>query len=60
MSAYDYEGKICFTTDKQLTAEQIGQLIAVLVAQIEEPADEYGDDEEYNGRNVEIEIREVE
>lgn len=58
--AFDYEGTIRFTTDKQLTNEQLNQLIDLIALQIVEPVDENQEDEDYSTRNVEVTVKEVE
>jgi hypothetical protein len=49
---FKYEGKIRFTTDKQLTERELQQLIFAIEVQIEEPADEEGNDVEFSTREV--------
>lgn len=56
---FDYEGTICFTTDKQLTQEQLNQLMDIIALQIVEPVDENQEDEDYSTRNVEVTVKEV-
>ena len=56
---YDYEGTIRFTTDKELTNEQLAQLIDLITLQIVEPVDENQEDEDYSTRNAEVSIKEV-
>jgi hypothetical protein len=56
---YDYEGTIRFTTDHELTSEQLAQLIDLIALQIIEPVDENQDDEDYATRNVEVLVKEV-
>ena len=58
--AFDYEGTIRFTTDKQLTQEQLNQLMDIIALQIIEPVDENQEDEDYSTRNAEVTIKEVE
>jgi hypothetical protein len=57
--AFDYEGTISFTTDKQLTQEQLNQLMDIIILQIAEPVDENQEDEDYSTRNVEVTVKEV-
>lgn len=57
--AFDYEGTIRFTTDKQLTNEQLAQLIDLITLQIVEPVDENQEDEDYSTRNAEVTVKEV-
>ena len=57
--SFDYEGTIRFTTDKQLTNEQLAQLIDLITLQIVEPVDENQEDEDYSTRNAEVTIKEV-
>lgn len=58
--AFDYEGTIRFTTDKQLTQEQMNQLMDIIALQIIEPVNEDQEDEDYSTRNVEVTVKEVE
>jgi hypothetical protein len=56
---YDYEGTIRFTTDKELTNEQLAQLIDLITLQIVEPVNEEQEDEDYSTRNAEVTVKEV-
>ena len=56
---YDYEGTIRFTTDRELTDEQLAQLIDLITLQIAEPVDENQEDEDYSTKNVEVEVKVV-
>lgn len=56
---FDYEGTIRFTTDKQLTQEQLAQLMDIITLQIVEPVDENQEDEDYSTRNAEVTVKEV-
>ena len=56
---FDYEGTISFTTDKQLTQEQLNQLMDIIALQIIEPVDAEQEDEDYSSRNVEVTVKEV-
>jgi uncharacterized protein YggL (DUF469 family) len=47
-----YEGKIRFTTDKELTERELQQLIFAIEVQIEEPTDSNGDDENFTTSKV--------
>ena len=51
-----YEGKIRFTTDKELTEKELQQLIFAIQVQIEEPADSNGDDENFTTSKVLVEL----
>ena len=57
--SFDYEGTISFTTDKQLTQEQLNQLMDIIALQIIEPVNEEQEDEDYSTRNVEVTVKEV-
>jgi hypothetical protein len=57
--SFDYEGTIRFTTDKELTNEQLAQLIDLITLQIVEPVDENQEDEDYSTRNAEVTVKEV-
>jgi len=59
IEAFDYEGTISFTTDKQLTQEQLNQLMDIISLQIIEPVDAEQEDEDYSSRNVEVTVKEV-
>ena len=58
--SFDYEGTIRFTTDKQLTQEQLNQLMDIISLQIIEPVDADQNDEDYSTRGVEVTVKEVE
>jgi len=51
-----YEGKIRFTTDKELTERELQQLIFAIEVQIEEPTNSNGDDEEFTTSRVLVEL----
>ena len=51
-----YEGKIRFTTDKELTERELQQLIFAIEVQIEEPTDSNGDDENFTTSVVLVEL----
>jgi len=51
-----YEGKIRFTTDKELTDRELQQLIFAIEVQIEEPTDSNGDDENFKTSVVLVEL----
>jgi hypothetical protein len=51
-----YEGKIRFTTDKELTERELQQLIFAIEVQIEEPTDSNGDDEQFTTSVVLVEL----
>lgn len=53
---FKYEGKIRFTTDKELTERELQQLIFAIEVQIEEPTDSNGDDEEFTTSTVLVEL----
>ena len=57
--SFDYEGTIRFTTDKQLTQEQLNQLMDIISLQIIEPVDADQNDEDYLTRGVEVTVKEV-
>lgn len=58
--AFDYEGTISFTTNKQLTQDQLNQLMDIISLQIIEPVDADQEDEDYSTRGVEVTVKEVE
>jgi hypothetical protein len=49
---YKYSGTFSFESDHELTAEQQDQIVFALQAQMEEPADAEGNDEEFSTREV--------
>ena len=51
-----YEGKIRFTTDKELTERELQQLIFAIEVQIEEPTNSNGDDEDFTTSTVLVEL----
>jgi len=53
----NYEIKIRFNTDRTLTETEYNQLIAVLEAQIAEPANEFGDDAEFTTNDIRFETK---
>ena len=57
--SFDYEGTISFTTDKQLTQDQLNQLMDIISLQIIEPVDADQNDEDYSTRGVEVTVKEV-
>ena len=58
--AFDYEGTISFTTNKQLTQDQLNQLMDLISLQIIEPVDADQEEEDYSTRGVEVTVKEVE
>ena len=53
-----YEGRISFKTDKEMTPSQISQMLDLLYLQINEPVDEAGDDEDYTTENIFVYLNE--
>jgi len=49
---FQYKGTISFQSDQELTAEQLDQIVFAIEVQIEEPADEEGNDVEFSTREV--------
>jgi hypothetical protein len=49
---YKYSGTFSFESDQELTPEQQDQIVFALQAQMEEPADAEGNDEEFSTREV--------
>jgi hypothetical protein len=56
---HKYEGKIRFTTDKELTDRELQQLVFAIEVQIEEPVDSNGDDEKFTTSTVLVELEPV-
>ena len=46
------EIQITFQTDRELTADEMMQLLHAIRVQVEEPADQFGNDEEYETHTV--------
>jgi len=46
------EIQITFETDRELTADEMMQLLFAIRVQVEEPADAYGNDEEYETHTI--------
>lgn len=53
-----YEGRISFKTNKAMTPAQISQMLDLLYLQINEPADEEGNDEDYTTENIFVYLNE--
>jgi len=49
---FQYKGTISFRSNVKLTPEQLYQIVFALQVQIEEPADEEGNDVEFSTREV--------
>jgi hypothetical protein len=49
---FQYKGTISFQSDQELTPEQLDQIVFAIEVQIEEPADEEGNDVEFSTREV--------
>jgi len=49
---FQYKGTISFQSDQELTPEQIDQIVFAIEVQMEEPADEEGNDVEFSTREV--------
>jgi hypothetical protein len=47
---------IKFAADRVLTQQEIDNLANALYAQVQEPADEFGDDETYTTSDIEIDL----
>ena len=45
---YEYKGTFSFKSDQELTPEQLDQIVFALQVQMEEPADEEGNDVEFS------------
>ena len=54
--AYEYKGTFSFKSNQELTPEQLDQIVFALQVQIEEPADEEGNDEEFSTFEVLISL----
>jgi hypothetical protein len=51
-----YEGKIKFSTDRELTEAELSQLISAIELQIEEPTDADGNDEQFKTGSISFEL----
>lgn len=49
---FKYSGSFSFEADQKLTPEQLDQIVFAIQVQMEEPADENGNDEEFSTREV--------
>ena len=49
---FKYQGTFSFQSDQELTPEQLDQIVFAIEVQIEEPADEEGNDVEFSTREV--------
>ena len=49
---FQYKGTISFQSDQELTPEQLDQIVFAIEVQMEEPADEEGNDVEFSTREV--------
>jgi hypothetical protein len=49
---FQYKGTVSFQSDQELTPEQLDQIVFAIQVQMEEPADEEGNDEEFSTREV--------
>jgi hypothetical protein len=49
---FQYKGAISFQSDQELTTEQLDQIVFAIQVQMEEPADEEGNDVEFSTREV--------
>jgi hypothetical protein len=49
---FQYKGTISFRSNMKLTPEQLDQIVFAIQVQIEEPADEEGNDVEFSTREV--------
>jgi hypothetical protein len=49
---FQYKGTISFQSDQELTPEQLDQIVFAIQVQMEEPADEEGNDVEFSTREV--------
>ena len=53
----NYEGKIHFSTDRELTEKELNQLISAIELQIEEPTDADGNDEQFKTGSISFELK---
>jgi hypothetical protein len=51
-----YEGRIQFSTDRELTEAELNQLISAIELQIEEPTDADGNDEQFKTGSISFEL----
>ena len=50
----DYKIEVTFTSDKELTQEELGNLHSLIILQVQEPQDLEGNDEEWASSNITI------
>ena len=49
---FQYKGTISFESNQELTPKQLNQIVFAIQVQMEEPADEEGNDVEFSTREV--------
>ena len=54
MAMIDYKIEATFTSDKELTQDELVALLSSITLQIQEPQDLYGQDEEWTSSNITI------
>ncbi len=54
-----YEGKIQFSTDRELTETELSQLISAIELQIEEPTDADGNDEQFKTGSIAVGLESI-
>jgi hypothetical protein len=50
----DYKAEVTFTSDKELTQDELGALLSSIALQVQEPQDLQGQDEEWTSSNVTV------
>jgi hypothetical protein len=50
----DYKAEVTFTSDKELTQDELGALLSSIALQVQEPQDLQGQDEEWTSSNITV------
>jgi len=50
----DYKAEVTFTSDKELTEDELNALLSSIALQVQEPQDLQGEDEEWTSSNITV------
>lgn len=50
----DYKAEVTFTSDKELTEEELSTLLSSIALQVQEPQNLEGEDEEWTSSNITV------
>jgi len=50
----DYKAEVTFTSDKELTQDELNALLSSIALQVQEPQDLQGEDEEWTSSNITV------